>query len=110
MARFPRRRCVLPRHRCRGESFGVVLLEAMASESVVVASDLSGYSNVARQGRDGLLVPPGDVAAVGAALRTALFDAPTAASLVASGLERANEFSMKGLAARYLDYYEQLVR
>ena len=43
----------------RGESFGVVLLEAMAADTAVVASDLPGYRNVARPDRDALLVPPG---------------------------------------------------
>jgi glycosyltransferase involved in cell wall biosynthesis len=56
----------------RGESFGVVLLEAMAARTPVVASDLPGYANVARPGREGLLVPPGDADALGAALRTVL--------------------------------------
>ena len=45
-----------------GESFGVVLIEAMAASTAVVASDLPGYANVARAGRDALLVPPGDAA------------------------------------------------
>ena len=42
-----------------GESFGVVLLEAMAARTPVVASDLPGYRNVARIGDEADLVPPG---------------------------------------------------
>src|SRR5439155_3748568 len=52
----------------RGESFGVVLLEGMAAQTPIVASDLPGYRNVARAGADALLVPPGDVDALAAAL------------------------------------------
>ena len=52
-----------------GESFGVVLLEGMAAGTPVVASDIEGYRNVARAGVDALLVPPGDVTALGDALR-----------------------------------------
>src|SRR5260221_2051095 len=43
----------------RGESFGVVLLEGMAAQTPVVASDLPGDHNVARSGADAVLVPPG---------------------------------------------------
>src|SRR5580700_2401357 len=49
-----------------GESFGVVLLEAMAAQAPVVASDLPGYRAVVRADRDALLVPPGDPVALAA--------------------------------------------
>ena len=88
-----------------GESFGVVLLEAMAASTPVVASDLPGYSNVARAGRDALLVPPGDARALSRALLT-VFESPgLAAELVASGEHRAQGFSMDRLAERYLELY-----
>jgi len=93
-----------------GESFGVVLLEAMAADTAVVASSLPGYANVARGGRDALLVPPGDAPALAAAIRTALADAATRERLVASGRERADEFSMARLAATYAALYERAVR
>ncbi len=92
----------------RGESFGVVLLEAMAAETPVVASDLPGYSNVARSGRDALLVPPGDARALADALRRVLTDASCAAELVASGEQRAGHFSMERLAEAYVALYEQV--
>ena len=89
----------------RGESFGVVLLEAMAAGTPIVASDLEGYRNVARPGVDGLLVPPGDVDALADALRRALTDGPLTAELVESGAARAATFSMERLAERYLELY-----
>ena len=52
-----------------GESFGVVLLEAMAAGTAVVASDIPGYRNVAAPGRDAVLVPPDDPSALAAALQ-----------------------------------------
>jgi phosphatidyl-myo-inositol alpha-mannosyltransferase len=93
----------------RGESFGVVLLEAMAADTPVVASDLPGYANVARAGRDGLLVPPGDAKALAAALHRVLADPSLAADLVASGEARAAEFSMERLAEVYLGLYRSVV-
>jgi phosphatidylinositol alpha-mannosyltransferase len=91
----------------RGESFGVVLLEAMAAGTPIVASDLQGYSNVARAGRDALLVPPGDHRALADALRGVLADPSAAAELVASGERRACQFSMENLAERYVELYER---
>jgi phosphatidylinositol alpha-mannosyltransferase len=89
----------------RGESFGVVLLEAMAAGAPIVASAIEGYQNVARAGQDALLVPPGDVTALRNALRRLLDDPALSARLVASGRDRAEEFSMRRLAERYLELY-----
>lgn len=93
----------------RGESFGVVLLEAMAAGCTIVASDLAGYANVARAGRDALLVAPGDPAALAAAIQRVLDEPGAAADLVASGTERAASFSMDRLAEVYLGIYHQVV-
>lgn len=92
-----------------GESFGVVLLEAMAAHVAVVASDLPGYRAVARPGRDALLVAPGDAAALAAALRRVLENRDLASHLVISGDERAESFAMDKLAARYLELYSRLL-
>jgi phosphatidylinositol alpha-mannosyltransferase len=89
-----------------GESFGVVLLEAMAADTPVVASDLVGYATVARDGKDAELVPPGDAVALATALGRVLDDPDRAQQLVSSGRERATEFSMEHLAEIYLDHYE----
>ena len=92
-----------------GESFGIVLLEAMAAGTPVVASDLPGYSNVARAGQDALLVPPGDSTALAGALRRVLDSSDVAGDLVRSGLERADQFSMARLADAYVERYERLL-
>jgi len=93
-----------------GESFGVVLLEAMAARTAVVASDLPGYANVARADRDALLVPPDDPAALAGALRRVIDDASLRDALVASGAERAEGFSMDRLAERYEEIFERVAR
>ncbi|WP_419925924.1 glycosyltransferase family 4 protein [Candidatus Poriferisocius sp.] len=91
-----------------GESFGVVLLEAMAARTPIVASDLDAYAIVARPGRDALLSEPGDAAALAAALKRVLFDADMAGALMESGLDRAQQFSMDKLACRYAEIYADL--
>jgi phosphatidylinositol alpha-mannosyltransferase len=91
----------------RGESFGVVLLEAMAAGTPIVASAIEGYQNVARAGQDALLVPPGDAIALRGALRELLDDGDRRAALVAAGTERAEAFSMPRLAERYAELYNR---
>jgi phosphatidyl-myo-inositol alpha-mannosyltransferase len=93
-----------------GESFGIVLLEAMAAGTPVVASGIDGYARVARQGCDAVLVPPGDAAALGQALASVLGDPRRADELVASGRERAAGFSMARLAGLYEQFYEDACR
>lgn len=93
-----------------GESFGVVLIEAMAAGITVVASSLDGYRNVATSEVDSLLVPPGDPGLLRAALERALAGGPDIEAMRAAGLERANDFSMPALADRYLGIYDSIIR
>ncbi len=94
-----------------GESFGVVLAEAMAAGTAVVASDLAGYRNAARpRQREGLLVAPGDVGALASALGEVLTDHDHRSELVAAGRVRARELSMDRLAACYVALYEEALR
>jgi phosphatidylinositol alpha-mannosyltransferase len=92
-----------------GESFGIVLLEAMASSTAVVASDIDGFHNVARAERDAVLVEPGDAGALRGALQRVLDDPARCAELVASGEQRAGEFSMRHLAERFIAFYEEAI-
>jgi phosphatidyl-myo-inositol alpha-mannosyltransferase len=93
----------------RGESFGVVLLEAMAAGAVVVASELDGYCNVATNGVDALLTPAGDSDALGRALARALTDSRLRADLTGAAELRAQSFSMVRLAELYVERYQRLV-
>lgn len=91
-----------------GESFGVVLLEAMAAGAAVVASELDGYRNVATDEVDAMLVPPGDVDALGTALGRVLRDGALRQRLVSAGEARAGRFSMTRLADAYEDRYRKV--
>ena len=92
-----------------GESFGVVLIEAMAAGTPVVASGLAGYRNVATDGVDSLLVEPGDADALASALAKVLTDGALAERLRTAGVARAEDFSMAKLADEYVAIYRELV-
>jgi phosphatidylinositol alpha-mannosyltransferase len=92
----------------RGESFGVVLIEAMAAGTAIVASSLDGYRNVATHDQDALLVEPGDAAVLADALRRVLGDSTLTARLIAAGNRRADDFSMTTLACRYAEIYRSV--
>jgi phosphatidylinositol alpha-mannosyltransferase len=90
-----------------GESFGVVLLEAMASGLPVVASDLPGYRSAVGDGGAARLVAPGDPEQLATALGEVLADPVRADALAALGEARAGECSVSALVARYLDCYHR---
>ncbi len=92
-----------------GESFGMVLTEAFAAATPVIASDIPGYRDVLRDGLDGLLVPPGDALALAEALRGLALEEPLRARLAASAGERAERFAWPHVAAEVLDCYEQAI-
>jgi phosphatidyl-myo-inositol alpha-mannosyltransferase len=92
-----------------GESFGVVLLEAMAAGTAIVASDLPGYRAVARPDEDAVLVAPEDVDGLAKALNDLLEDPARRAELVASGRARAQDYAMPKLATAYSEIYAALV-
>ncbi|HET6794034.1 MAG TPA: glycosyltransferase family 4 protein, partial [Acidimicrobiales bacterium] len=89
----------------RGESFGMVLLEAMAAGTPVVAGELAGYRNVVRTDAEGLLVPVEDPEALAGALGRVLADDGLASELARAGLARAEELSMERLTRRYVELY-----
>ena len=92
------------------ESFGIVLLEAMASGTPIVASDIHGYKGVVRRGREGLLVPPREPKQLAASIARLLREPELAASMSAAGLARAEEFSWPRVTAKVDDYYGFVIR
>jgi phosphatidylinositol alpha-mannosyltransferase len=93
-----------------GESFGMVLTEAFAAGTPVLASDIPGYRDVLRDRHDGLLVPPGDALALAEELRAIALDPRLRARMALAARERAERFAWPHVAAEVLDCYEQALR
>ena len=91
------------------ESFGIVLLEAMASGKPIVASDIPGYRWVVNHGVEGLLVPPKNEKALTDSLLRLLSEPELMAQMSVAGKKRAEQFSWDKVAERVLAYYEQVL-
>ncbi len=89
----------------KGESFGLILLEAMASGRAVVASRIPGYAGVLEHARDGWLVAPQDPTALDLALVRVLADRELRAILAEAGRHKAQQFSWSEIARRVLAVY-----
>jgi phosphatidyl-myo-inositol alpha-mannosyltransferase len=92
-----------------GESFGMVLLEAMAAGTALVASDLAGHRNVATDGANALLTPVGDPQSLAKALQRVLTEPGLRDDLIAGGTRRADELAMSTLASAYTERYRSLL-
>jgi phosphatidylinositol alpha-mannosyltransferase len=92
------------------ESFGIVLVEALAVGLPVVASDIPGYREVVRAGVDGLLVPPGDPVALAEAVDRVLRDRDLARRLSAAARARAEAFRWESVADEVEVAYRDAVR
>ena len=88
-----------------GESFGMVLTEAFACATPVIASNIPGYRDVMTP-KTGVLVPPEDPAALAQGLIALLADEPRRQSLGIGARERAHDFSWERIGRQLLSIYE----
>lgn len=91
------------------ESFGIILLEAMAAGLPIVASDIPGYNTVVQNGVDGLLVPAGNEGTLANALIDLLRDPARRAQMITAGKFKAAQHDWDIIAQRLLNYYRDLL-
>ncbi|TAL15980.1 MAG: glycosyltransferase family 1 protein [Frankiales bacterium] len=89
-----------------GESFGIVLVEAMAAGTPVVASDLEAFRRVLRDGEAGVLVPVRDAGALAAALGALLLDPERRERLAAAGRRTVRTYDWKSVTRSIVEVYE----
>lgn len=91
-----------------GESFGIVLVEAMAAQTAVVASELPAFRRVLEDGRCGRLFPVADAQALSAALVDVLTDGAQRAGLVASADVRVRQFDWDVVVDDVIAVYDSI--
>lgn len=91
------------------ESFGIVLLEAMASGRPIVASRIPGYAEVLQDGSEGILVEPRSPSALAAGLIKMLQDVELRRAMGERGRVKAAAYDWSHVAVRVLDFYEETI-
>ncbi len=91
------------------ESFGIILLEAMAAGKPIVASDIDGYRAVLQDGAEGLLIPSEDVRRLADALICLLKDPALRERMGRQGQAKAHHYSWQRVGQQVLDYYQELL-
>jgi phosphatidylinositol alpha-mannosyltransferase len=91
------------------ESFGLILLEAMAVGRPIVASNIDGYASVLTHNVEGLLVPPGDREVLARALLSLLTDESLRREIGAKGRVKALKYSWEQIAQNVLNYYMRIL-
>jgi phosphatidylinositol alpha-mannosyltransferase len=93
-----------------GESFGIVLLESMASGTPVIASDIDAFARVLENGESGALFANEDFGSLAASIIELLADEERLAALRVEGHRRAREFDWESVARDVVRVYEAVIQ
>ena len=91
------------------ESFGIVLLEAMASGKPIIASDIPGYKTVLENNKQGILVPPKNESAIASSILRLLENPLLRNELGGNGIARAREYDWEIIGNKINNYYNQIL-
>jgi len=91
------------------ESFGIILLEAMATGTPVIASRISGYASVMTHEQDGLLVPAKQEVPLAQAITRLMRDTSLRHQLSQKGLQTSSKYGWESVSRRVMDYYTRTV-
>jgi glycosyltransferase involved in cell wall biosynthesis len=91
------------------ETFGIVIIEAMARGKPFIASDIGGMSDVIAHGETGLLVPPGDASALAAAMNSLLTNPTSTVRMGQTALERIDAWKAAPIVSRIEETYRALM-
>lgn len=90
------------------ESFGFIIIEAMASSTAIVASKIPGFESVMSEGREGLMVPPKDEAALATAIKQLIENPVKRTQFAMDGRSTVSQYRWTLVADSVLSYYDEV--
>ena len=90
------------------ESFGFIIIEAMSASTPIVASNIPGFASVMTDGKEGLMVPPKDEAALAEAIKKLIENPGLRAQLGVDGRATVHQYRWSHVADSVLNYYDKV--
>jgi phosphatidylinositol alpha-mannosyltransferase len=90
------------------ESFGFIIIESMSASTPIIASNIPGFASVMTAGKDGLMVPARDEAAMATAIKKLIHNPSLRAQLAINGRSTVNQYRWSQVADSILAYYDEV--
>jgi phosphatidylinositol alpha-mannosyltransferase len=91
------------------ESFGFIIIEAMSASTPIVASDIAGFASVMTDGREGLMVPPKDEAALARGIERLIKNPSLRAQFGVDGRATVHQYRWTEVADSVINYYDEVM-